>query len=165
MKRVLQMLMVSGLLVALSSASFAQGRGRGPGGCRQGWNCPLGLNQTNVTAGCYWLRVNPTDPKQKAFVQEAASLHKQMCAEQIALRALETGSADSKLIEAKKLSLETLRAQFDTLMTNNRELQQQIVQQYGAGSCGGRGAGCLVNCPSGVSAPGCGICPRCPLTP
>ncbi len=154
MKRVWQILTIGGLLLALTAASgFAQGRGwcgQGRGWCRQG-------------AGCWLTRVTPTDPQQKAFVEQVGKLQTEIIEEQAALRALQTGGADTAAVGAQQVVVGKLRTQFRELMTKNSELVKQIAQQYGGpGWCGGRGAWCCAACPAGANGPACGLCPGCP---
>ena len=154
MKRVWQILTIGGLLLALTSASgLAQGRGwcgQGRGWCGQG-------------AGCWLTRVTPTDPQQKAFVEQVGKLQTEIIEEQAVLRALQTGGADIAAVGAQQAVVEKLRTQFRELMTKNGELVKQIAQQYGGpGWCGGRGAGCCAACPTGANGPACGSCPGCP---
>jgi hypothetical protein len=159
MKRAWQVLMISGLVLALAAAdSFAQGRGWCGRG--RGWCCPAG---GGPTAGCWLTRVTPTDPKEKAFVEQVAKLQTELRDEQMALATLQKGGASSSAVDAQKTVVENLRAQFRELMAKNSELHQQIVNRYG-GTPGGRGLGCRANCPLGMTQPGCGVCPNCPWT-
>lgn len=161
MKRTWQILMMGGLVLALTAASgLAQGRGRGGQG--RGWCCQGGGQGT----GCWLTRVTPTDPKEKAFVEQVTKLQTEIRDEQVALATLQKGGARSTALDEQKTVVENLRTQFRELMTKNSELQQQIMKRCGGGPgwCGGRGMGCLANCPLGMTAPGCGVCPNCPWT-
>jgi hypothetical protein len=161
MKRTWQILMMVGLVLALTAASgLAQGRGW----CGQGrgWGCQGGGGRG---AGCWLTRVTPTDPKEKAFVEQVSKLQTEIRDEQAALATLQKSGASSTALDAQKSVLENLHTQFRELMTKNSELQQQIVKRYGGpGWCGGRGPGCWANCPLGAAAPACGVCPNCPWT-
>jgi hypothetical protein len=162
MKRMIQVVTVSCVLLALTTVTaFAQcgwRGGRGPGWCR-----------ANADAGGCWLtRVNTTDPKEKAFVEQLAKLQSQVRAEQTALRVLQSTSADAKTVEAQQAVLDTVRGELQKFLAGNRDLHQQMVKQYGGGGGPGWGgcrwacvADCPVNCPL---APGCGVCPQCPWT-
>ncbi|MBM3891670.1 MAG: hypothetical protein FJ388_21360 [Verrucomicrobia bacterium] len=160
MRRMTQMMVIAGLLLALTATSaFAQcgwRGGRGPGWCRGNGNA----------GGCWMTRVNPTDPKQKAFVEQLARLQSQVRAEQLALRTLQTSAADAKTIEAQQAVLDTVRGELRKFLDVNRGLHQQIAQQYG--SCRGCGFcqfACVADCPTHCAlAPGCGVCPQCPWT-
>lgn len=172
MKRTWQILMMGGLVLALTAASgFAQGRGycgQGRGWCGQGrgW-C---YQNTGPGTGCWLTCVTPADAKEKAFIELAAKLQTEIRDEQKALATLQKSGASSTALDAQKAVLEKLRVQFRELMTQNKELQQQIVSRCGgmaccgggAGWCGGRGQGCWANCPLGTTAPACGACPGCP---
>jgi len=161
MKRTWQILMMGGLVLALTAASgFAQGRGRGGQG--RGW-CGQGAG---LGGDCWLTRVTPTDPKEKAFVEQVTKLQTEIRDEQTALTTLQKSGASSTALDAQKGILENLRAQFRELMAKNSELQQQITKRCGGGPgwCGGRGPGCWANCPLGTAAPACGLCPNCPWT-
>lgn len=168
MNRMMQRLMIGGVALALATAGFAQG-GRGPGWCRQMGGCPRGWNCPNPAGGGgWWTRLNPTDPKQKAFVEEIGKLHNQIRDAQFALRALEAAKADTATIEARKTELNTLRNQLCELQNNNMDLKQQIMQSAprgrGFGRGWGRGGWCWADCPVNCGVPACGICPNCPYT-
>jgi hypothetical protein len=157
----MKILMMGGLVLALTAASgFAQGRGWC--GMGRGWCCPGG----GQGAGCWLTRVTPADAKEKAFVEQTTKLQTEIRDEQMALATLQKGGASSTAVDEQKTVLENLRAQFRELMTKNSELQQQIAKRTGAGPGwrGGRGSGCWANCPLGVTAPACGVCPNCPWT-
>ncbi len=161
MKRTWQILMMGSLVLALTAASgFAQGRG----GCGQGrgW-CGQGGGRG---AGCLLTRVTPTDPKEKAFVEQVSKLQTEIRDEQAALATLQKSGASSTALDAQKGVLENLHTQFREVMTKNSELHQQMVKRYGGGPGwgGGRGQGCWANCPLGMTAPACGVCPNCPWT-
>lgn len=161
MKRAMQILMMGGLVLALTATdSLAQGRGWC--GMGRGWCCQGG----GPGAGCWLTRVTPADPKEKAFVEQVAKLQTEIRDEQMALATLQTSGASSTAVDAQKAVLENLRTQFRDLLTKNSELHQQMVKRYGAGLGwrGGRGMGCVANCPLGMTAPGCGMCPNCPWT-
>ena len=154
MKRVWQILTIGGLLLALTAASgLAQGRGwcgQGRGWCGQG-------------AGCWLTRVTPTDPQQKAFVEQVGKLQTEIVEEQMALRVLQKNNAGTEAITAQQAVVDQVRTQFRELMTKNSALVQQMAQQYdGRGWCGGRGMGCCVACPAATDGPACGFCPGCP---
>lgn len=168
MNRMMQTLMIGGVALALATSSFAQG-GRGPGWCRQQGGCPRGWACPNPAGGGgWWTRVNPTDPKQKAFVEEVGKLHNQIREAQLELRTLETAKADTATIEAKKTELNALRNQLCELQNKNLELKQQIMQSAPAGRGSGRGwcrgGCCWMGCPVNCGVPACGICPNCPYT-
>lgn len=159
MKRTWQILTMGSLVLVLTAASsFAQGRGwcgQGRGWCGQGGG---------PGAGCWLTCVTPTDPKEKAFVEQVTKLQSEIRDEQMALATLQKSGASSTALDAQKAVLEKLRVQFRELMTQNKELQQQIIKRCGGGAgwCGGRGPGCWANCPLGTAAPACGVCPSCP---
>jgi len=144
------MLAIGALLLALTlTFGFAQGRGagKGKGWGAQGKPCPYGLTQPNPNSGGWWTRVSPTDPKQKAFVEDVARLHTQIREKQFALRELEAAKASPETIKARQAEIDSLRAKLHDLQSSNRTLKQMM--QNGRGR--GRGQGI---CPYGNSPQG-----------
>ena len=156
MKRMWQAMVIGGLMAVFATgAVFAQGWCRGGGGCRMG--------QPGNGPGCWLTRVTPTDPQQKAFVEQVGKLQAEIVEEQTALRVLQKNGASAEAIAAQQAVVDKQRTQFRELMTKNSALVQQIAQQYGGrGWCGGRGAWCCAACPTGTGGPACGLCPGCP---
>lgn len=160
MKRAWQILVMGGLVLALTAASgFAQGRGwcgQGRGRCWQ---------NGGPGTGCWLTQVTPANPKEKAFAEQLAKLQTEIRDEQQALATLQKGGASPTAVSAQQTVLDNLRAQFREFMNKNSDLHQQMVNRYGGpGWCGGRGPGRWANCPLGMAAPACDLCPNCPWT-
>ena len=112
MKKAWTILTVSAVVAALVvSPLFAQGRGAGRGNAygARGLPCPYGYTQPNPNAGGWWTRVNPTDPQQKAFVEQVKALHDQIRQEQFELAQLLANKADKTAIEAKQAEINALK--------------------------------------------------------
>lgn len=136
MKKAWTILTVSAVVAALVvSPLLAQGRGAGRGkayGAR-GLPCPYGYTQPNPNAGGWWTRVNPTDPQQKAFVEQVKALHDQIRQKQFELAQLLANKADKTAIEAKQAEINALREQLHQLQYSNREMKQSLMWQYRGG--------------------------------
>lgn len=146
MKKAWTILTVSAVVAALVvSPLFAQGRGAGRGNAygARGLPCPYGYTQPNPNAGGWWTRVNPTDPQQKAFVEQVKALHDQIRQEQFELAQLLANKADKTAIEAKQAEINALREQLHQLQVSNLEMKQSIMQENfsGRGFGGGTGQG------------------------
>lgn len=140
MKRAWMVLAVATAVTAMTiSPVLAQGRGAGRGNAYgvRGIPCPYGYTQPNPNAGGWWTRVNPTDPQQKAFVEQVKALHEQIRQKQFELARMQANKADQSAIAAKQTEINALRDQLHQLQFSNRELKQGIMQQ----NRGGRGFG------------------------
>lgn len=136
MKKAWTILTVSAVVAALVvSPLLAQGRGAGRGNAygARGLPCPYGYTQPNPNAGGWWTRVNPTDPQQKAFVEQVKALHDQIRQKQFELAQLLANKADKTAIEAKQAEINALREQLHQLQYSNREMKQSLMWQYRGG--------------------------------
>lgn len=136
MKKAWTILTVSAVVAALVvSPLLAQGRraGRGNAYGARGLPCPYGYTQPNPNAGGWWTRVNPTDPQQKAFVEQVKALHDQIRQKQFELAQLLANKADKTAIEAKQAEINALREQLHQLQYSNREMKQSLMWQYRGG--------------------------------
>lgn len=136
MKKAWTILTVSAVVAALVvSPLLAQGRGAGRGNAygARGLPCPYGYTQPNPNAGGWWTRVNPTDPQQKAFVEQVKALHDQIRQKQFELAQLLANKADKTAIEAKQAEIDALREQLHQLQYSNREMKQSLMWQYRGG--------------------------------
>lgn len=162
MGRAWTILTVSAVVTALVvSPLFAQGRGVGRGNAygAKGQPCPYGYTQPNPNAGGWWTRVSPTDPQQKAFVEQVKALHEQIRQKQFELAQLQANKADSTAIEAKQAEINALREQLHQLQYSNREMKQSIMQEGRGGkrfgSANGNGQGVRQRMQMRGTAPWC----------
>ncbi len=140
MKRAWTVVAVATVVTAMTiSPVLAQGRGAGRGNAYgvRGIPCPYGYTQPNPNAGGWWTRVSPTDPQQKAFVEQVRALHDQIRRKQFELAQMQVNKADQSTIAAKQAEIDALREQLHQLQISNLELKQGIMQQ----NRGGRGFG------------------------